>query len=94
MTRIRLAVVVCVVAGFSPTFNDRPAGAGEEPGEFVWGINGHPFAQKSYRPDTDGVSYEEQIGLLAELGMTSYRCGLDLSRDLARDWLDRLVGIA
>ncbi len=60
---------------------------------FIWGANGHPFVQEGYRPDMNGVGYEEQMKLLAELGMSYYRTdiGLRESESYRWDWLDRLI---
>jgi hypothetical protein len=52
---------------------------------FIWGINGHPLV--SY----PGVSFEEQLDLVADLGMTSYRVdvtSIEQTRRLA-DLIDK-----
>lgn len=53
--------------------------------DFLWGVNGHPMTAYP------GISVEEQIGYVANLGMKSYRVNIP---DIGRaDELDRLVRI-
>ncbi len=54
--------------------------------DLIWGVNGHPFV--SY----PGVSYEEQLGHLADLGLSSYR--VDISSIDAAPRLERLLALA
>jgi len=87
------AIASCFCVALLVTLDAASSDAGEEQIDLIWGANGHPFAQEGYRPDTDGVPYEDQIRLLAELGMDYYRCDLGLGHERAFDWLDRLLGI-
>ncbi|MBZ9656857.1 hypothetical protein [Phyllobacterium lublinensis] len=54
--------------------------------KFTWGINGHPLA--SYH----GVSEEQQVTYIKELGLTSYR--VDVQKLDQLEELDRLVTLA
>lgn len=50
-----------------------------------FGINGHPLAAYT-------ISYEQQLDLIADLGLKYYR--VDISADSAADGLDRLIELA
>lgn len=65
----RIVLIFCLVAGFY-----RPALA-----QIDWGVNGHPIAAYS------GVTIDEQLDLVQQLGMRSYR--VDVS---AIEQMDRL----
>ncbi|MFC6099793.1 glycosyl hydrolase [Olivibacter domesticus] len=63
---------------------------------FTWGINGHPFTQHQYRFST----WNDQINLLDDLGMDSYRIDLPLintgvakNEKLILDFFKRLKAI-
>ncbi len=76
-----LSAMIITAAAFLPL---PPASAGSS--EFTWGINGHPLA--SYH----GVSEEQQVAYLKELGLTSYR--VDVQKLDQLEELDRLVSMA
>jgi len=59
--------------------------------EFIWGVNGHPFAQEGYRPDTYGVPYDEQLNQIAALHMNYYRADIALNNTTRANWLDQLL---
>jgi len=64
--------------------------------DFIWGINGHPFVQRGYRPNADGVPYEDQIRLVAHLGMTYYRADValaDATYQQSQQWLECLLAL-
>src|SRR3989304_6600456 len=75
---IRTVLAFSAWFAFPLAVGAEPSHPAETQAEFIWGANGHPFAQEGYRPDTDGVPYEDQIALLAESGMSYYRCDLGL----------------
>jgi hypothetical protein len=56
--RIVMAVALGVGGVSAPSFHERSADAEEKLREFIWGANGHPFAQEGYRPDTEYFIYE------------------------------------
>ncbi len=57
-----------------------------EADEIVWGVNGHPLV--SY----PGVTFEEQLDYVVDLGLKSYRVDVNSLDKL--DGLDRLLGLA
>ena len=54
--------------------------------EFIWGINGHPLNAYS------GVSAEEQLDYVKDLGLTSYRVNISETGQI--DELRRVVDLA
>lgn len=60
----------------------------------TYGITGHPFSQVTYKEDS-GVSWQEQINLVSELGMKYYRVDIGIGGNRKNyDDLERLLKIA
>lgn len=74
------AAALCFLIAFGLTASfARPARAAE----LIWGVNGHPFTAYG------GVSYDDQLAFLADLGLKSYRVNISDMRSAAA--LDALV---
>jgi hypothetical protein len=65
----------------TPTPSPPPSGA-----DLVWGVNGHPFTAYP------GITYEQQLDLLVQLGVKDYRVNLRAST--AFDDLERILPVA
>jgi hypothetical protein len=77
MRHVIFVFLLVFAAGTSPSFAKS---------DLIWGVNGHPFV--SY----PGVSYDEQLRHLRELGLTSYRVDVN-NIDMAQR-LKKLVDLA
>lgn len=77
MRQIGLALALIMCLNGGPSARER---------DILWGVNGHPFV--SY----PGVSYDEQLDFVADLGMSQYR--VDLGGGDRRAQLRELVDLA